>query len=179
MRKQLFGFVAAALLAAGAQATPIVSVVGAGSGFQALTPGQAATITLEITPDSGLVSGFNLIFAVSDTTGISLVSCAAQPGVQSSCPVGGVNFSFGAALSQDASAKFTVASFTVNVSPTAAGGTTITLTGASTITDSGFNDIFVGPQVIAQVVTAPEPAVAGLLAAGLGGLALLGRKRNA
>ena len=94
-------------------------------------------------------------------------------------PGGGVNFSFGAALAVDASKPLSVGSFTINVSAGAAPGTRITLTGASTVTDSAFNDIFVGPITIAQVV--PEPATASLLALALalGGLALLGRKRSA
>ncbi len=178
MRKQLLGFLAAGLVASAANAVPIVTIDG-GTAAVSLTAGTSATITLGITPDAGLVAGFNLIFEVSDTAGISLVSCAAQAGVQSSCPAGGVNFSFGAALSSDASAPFTVASFTINVAAGAAPGTTVTLTGASTITDSGFNDIFVGPTTVAQVVGVPEPATAGLLAVGLGGLALIGRKRRA
>jgi hypothetical protein len=176
MQKQLLGCLAVAFLAIGANATPIITVDG-GTSPVSLTPGASTTIQIGITPDANLVSGFNLIFAVSDTTAVSLVSCAAQPGVQSSCPAGGVNFSFGAALSSDASAPFAVASFTVNVSAGAASGTTVTLTGASTVTDSGFNDIFVGPQLIAQVV--PEPEIAALLSAGLGGLALLGSRRSA
>ena len=178
MRKQYLGLIAASLVAVAAHATPIITVDG-GSGPVSLTPGTSATITIGITPDANLVSGFNLIFAVSDTTGVSLVSCAAQPGVSASCPAGGANFSLGAALSQDASSAFTVGSFTVTISAGAAAGTTVTLTGASTITDAGFVDIFVGPQVIAQVVSVPEPATAGLLAMGLAGLALIGRKRRA
>ncbi len=178
MRKQLFGFLAATLVAAAAHATPIVSING-GTSTVSLTPGQSLSLTIEITPDADLVSGFNLIFAISDPASVSLTSCSPQAGVSSSCPAGGASFSFGAALSTDASAKFTVASFLVNVSSSAAAGTTITLTGASSVTDSLFNDIFVGPQVVAQVASVPEPATAGLLAMGLGGLALLGRKRRA
>lgn len=176
MRMRPVGFIAALLLAASAHATPIVTIDG-GTLPVALTAGTSATITIGVTPDASLVSGFNLIFQVSDVTGISLVSCSPAAGVQFSCPAGGVNFSFGAALAVDASQPLTAGSFTINVSAGAAPGTTITLTGASTVTDSGFNDIFVGPITIAQVV--PEPATASLLALGLGGLALLGRKRSA
>ena len=176
MRTRLVGFFGALLLAASAQATPIVTI-DSGTSPVALTAGSSATITIGIIPDAGLVSGFNLIFEVSDTSGVSLASCAAQAGVQFSCPVGGVNFSFGAALSTDASQPLVVASFTVNVAAGAAAGTRVTLLGTSTITDSNFDDIFVGPITIAQVV--PEPTTASLLALGLGGLALLGRKRSA
>jgi hypothetical protein len=178
MRKQLIGFLAATLVAAAAHAAPIVTIDG-GTTPVAVAPGDSATITIGLTPDADLISGFSLIFEVSDTSGISLVSCAAQAGVSSSCPAGGVNFSFGAALATDASSPFTVASFTINVSPTAAGGTTVSLRSDSTVTLGTFAEPFVGPLVIAQVVSVPEPATASLLALGLGGLTLLGRKRRA
>ena len=176
MRKLLLGILAACLVAGAASATPIITINGGIVGVL-LTPGTSQSITIGIEPDANKVSGFNLIFEISNTAGVSLVSCSPAAGVQSSCPAGGMNFSFGAALSSDATQPFQVASFSVNVAAGVQAGTTITLLGSSTVTDSSFNDIFVGPITIAQV--APEPATAGLLALGLGGLALLGRKRIA
>ena len=174
MLKRHLGILSALLFAAGAQAAPIVMIDG-GTSAVALTPGSSATITIGITPDAHYVSGYNLIFEVSDTASISLVSCSPQAGVQSSCPAGGLNFTFGAALSADAVSPFTVASFVVKVAAGAAAGATLMLTSASTVTDAGFNDIFVGPLTIASLAV-PEPTSAALLAAGLG-LALLGRRR--
>jgi len=176
MRTRLFGFLAASLLATAANATSIVTFDG-GTSTIALTPGTSKTITIGITPDADLVSGALLIFDVSDTSAISLASCSSS--FASSCPVGGSQFSFSVVLTVDASQPFVVGSFTVNVAAGAAAGTTVTLSGTSTITDSFFSDNFVGPATVAQVVSVPEPATAALLALGLGGLFAIGRKRIA
>lgn len=173
MRKQLVGFLAASLVAAAAHATPIVEWNGSTNPVTGLVVGNN-TITIEITPDQDKVAGYNLVFFISDTTKISLVSCAPAAGVSASCPAGGAFFSLGASLSQDATAKFTVGSFVINLPDLNLGSATLVLDiTRATITTGLLDEPFVGGVVV------PEPAVAGLLAVGLSGLALLGRKRVA
>lgn len=174
MYRRLVALVGGLLFAASAQAAPIITING-GSDPALLIPGGAEqTITIGITPDANKMSGFNLIFQVSNSSHISLSSCSPAPGVQSSCPAGGTTFSFGAALGTDASSPFTVASFIVHPSGALAPGENITLSVASTVTDGSFNDVLVGPTPIAIV---PEPTTAALIALGIGGLALSGRRR--
>ncbi len=176
MRKRHLGILLASLIAASAQAVPIVTYNGA-MGTVSVDPGTSATITIGIIPDPDLVSGYNLIFEITDTANVSLVSCAPQAGVSVSCPVGGANFSFGAALSSDASAPFIVGTFTIDIGAGAPAGYVLGLAAAATITDSLFNDIFVGPQQFVFVNAVPEPGVAALGVLGIAGLALIGRKR--
>jgi hypothetical protein len=179
MRNRFAAFLGVLLLTSAAQATPILTV-NAGASPAALTAGTQTTLSLTLTPLQGEpLAGFNLIFAISSPSSISVVSCTAAAGVQSSCadPTG-LNFSFGITFGTDQTSAFGVASVTIDISPSAVAGATITLTSGSTWTDPNFDDFFFSSQVIGEVVQAPEPLTASLLALGLGGLALLGRKRS-
>jgi hypothetical protein len=181
MRKQLFALVAASLISVAAQATPVLSVNGSTTPAILGPNSQNGLALFLLIPMNEPLAGYNLIFEISDTASNNVISCTLLgPNAIASCadPTG-LNFSFGANFGSDQTGSLVIGVVTINTTANAMNGATITLTGASTWTDPAFNDFFFAPQVVARVVAAPEPALASLLAAGLGGLALLGSKRSA
>ena len=68
MRTRLLALLAAGLFATAANAASIVTIDGS-TNPATLLPGSSATIQIGITPDADRVSGFSLIFEISDTTG--------------------------------------------------------------------------------------------------------------
>ena len=178
MQLKLLSLFAGLLVAASAQATPIVTWNG-GTAPLDLTPGTSTTITIGITPDAAEVSGFNLFFDISDTASIALVSCTKLTADQTSCAAGGSVANVLAGFSTNQTGAFDALSFTVNIPVGATPGATITLRAGSNIDDGNFTTITLSAQTVARVVAVPEPAIASLLALGLGGLALLGRRRSA
>jgi hypothetical protein len=82
--------------------------------------------------------------------------------------------SFIGVFGSDRSAPFSVGTVTLEgLTP----GTPLVLLGSSSFLDSGFNDIFIGPLNVANVVSTPEPGTAALLGLGIAGLAAVGRRR--
>ena len=169
MRPQLFGIAALlafVLTAAPASAIPLVS----GSPNQ-VSEGSSPTITISVDPNGTPVGAFNLIFSFSSVSDMSFDSFTCLSGLL--CSTSSTGFSVNGEF---ASAALTTPLDIADVLVTGinVGGQLLLNSGSNFTNFDTFQDIPVGPQVVAEVIAVPEPGTFLLLGSGV--LGVLGRR---